>query len=121
MPNTTISFEFPEYKLKAIEQALRDKQEQKSVQDLMLEHVDGLYQRNVPAQARKYLDSLCGDPEQAATPNQTDGAQEPERESRRPYRRRDAPAQTREADPSAVPMEPQAPEPEPEQDMAMGM
>lgn len=119
MPNTTISFDFPEYKLKAIEQALREKQEQKSVQDLLMEHVDGLYQRSVSAPARKYLDALMGDPEQAAVTGQE--SQPEQGSSRRQYRRRENPAQQQEGAPSLAPGQ-SGQEPEtPEQEQAPGM
>lgn len=71
MANTTISIEFPEYKIKAIEQALEAKKEAKPVEQLLTDHLDGLYQKNVPIQARKYLDAQLGDgePEAAKKPS----------------------------------------------------
>lgn len=108
MPNTTINIEFPEYKLKAIEQALQEKSEPKSVQDLLLEHTEGLYQKHVPAQARKYLDSLLGEPSQ----EQTAPAPESQAAAPRQNRRRVVP-ESNEQGP--------APAPEQTQEMTMSM
>ena len=96
MPDTTININFPEYKLKAIKHALQEKQEPKTVETFLREHVDGLYLKNVPAQARKYLDSLLGD-SQTAAPEQSAPTQEPESPTRRQYRRRENAAQQQDA------------------------
>ena len=118
MPNTTISFQFPEYKLKAIQQALAEKQEQTTIPELLLEHVDGLYQKNVPAPARKYLDAMLGEqspamPEQQAQ-QPVNLEQRPESPARRPYTRRNQPAQQQE--PSLTVVEGQTgQEPEPQE------
>lgn len=113
MPNTTISFEFPEYKLKAIEQALREKGEQKSVPELLAGHVDGLYVKNVPAPARKYLDSMLGEVQDAAP------EQEPDTPSRRPYRRREIAARGQESEPSVMTDQLGQEQPESEQTLSM--
>ncbi len=100
MQNTTVKFDFPEYKLKAIQQALEDKQEQTTIEKMLLEHVNGLYEKNVPTQARKYLDAMLGESGQTAPRQQTqqppaDGqGQEPP--ARRPYTRRNQQAQQQE-------------------------
>ena len=122
MPNTTINIEFPEYKLKAIQQALQEKQEQKTVETFLREHVDGLYLKNVPVQARKYLDSLLGD-SQTAAPERAAPTQEPEPPTRRQYRRRDNAVQQQETAEPAAPgqseLERAEPEPELEQTLTM--
>ena len=124
MPNTTINIEFPEYKLKAIQQALRERQGEQTVETLLREHVDGLYLKNVPAQARKYLDSLLGD-SQTAVPERATPTQEPEPPTRRQYRRRDNAVQQQEtAEPVATEqaeLEQTEPEQEQEPGMAMSM
>lgn len=108
MPNTTINIEFPEYKLKAIEQALQEKSEPKTVQDLLIEHLDYQYQKHVPTQARKYLDSLLGEP----TQEQSVPAQESEAVARRQNRRRTVPEQQQSG---------LVPAPEQTQEMTMSM
>jgi len=120
MPNTTINVNFPEYKLKAIEQALKDKQEPKTVQEMLTAHVEGLYQKNVPAPARKYLDSIIGQ-SQEVEPAQSAPVQEPEAQQRRSYRRRENAAQQQEgAEPTAPEQsELEQTEPEPEQSLSM--
>ncbi len=129
MPNTTISFEFPEYKLKAIQQALAEKQEQITIPDMLLKHVEGIYQKHVPAQARTYLDAMLGEPNQA-TPAQTaqqppapEQAQEPP--PRRQYNRRNQTTQQQEPDLTVVEgqaaAEQESPEPVQEPGMEMTM
>ena len=121
MPNTTININFSEYKLKAIEQALKEKQEPKSVQELLVAHVDGLYQKNVPAPARKYLDSIMGESQAAPQPNQAAPAQESEPRQRRQYNRRENSAQQQEStDPNAV-EQPELEQTEPESEINMSM
>jgi len=119
MPNTTINVNFPEYKLKAIEQALKDKPEPKTVQEMLAAHVDGLYQKNVPAPARKYLDSIMGETQEAA-PEQTASAQDTGSSQRRPYRRRESAAQ-QEGLESTTPEQPELEQAEPEQEPGMNM
>jgi len=121
MPNTTINVDFPEYKLKAIEQALKDKPEPKTVQEMLAAHVEGLYQKNVPAPARKYLDSIIGETQESA-PEQSTPAQDVGPQQRRPYRRREN-AMQQEGPESIAPEQPELEqtETEPEQEPGMNM
>ena len=126
---TTISFDFPDYKLKAIAQALRNKQNPKSVQTMLLEHVDEIYQKNVPLQARNYLDAQLGDPKQAAlklvTAPDKSLKQKKDAAQRGQNRSHGNPEMEQESDQSAMPEqtdpEQTDPEQEQEQEIAMSM
>lgn len=115
MPDTTINIEFPEYKLQAIEQALRDKGEQKTVPDFLKEHVESLYTTRVPVQARRYLDAMLGDPNQAQAPP------EPERETSPSRRGRPRRAPETEQRPEVISDSPVQEEPEQTMEMTMNL
>lgn len=121
---TAIELNFPGYKLKAIEQSLREKDNQKTIEELLKEHMDGLYQKHVPTQAQKYLDALLGEgPQEFAESSEKQAASEQKKSARKPYVKRTQAADGQAQAPASPgeSLSTESPEPEPAQEMSMGI